>query len=587
MCILCRKKQELLIKTGTWMQGTSDFSTDPILRRIEQDMAPNSGTSSPQRDAPSPAPSSTISSLFSRAMSFGAGTPTGTPKTIVPSSTGGRPFYRQSSLFDKQGAVLGRPYSNVLSPRTETGPRYTSHNLPRQRSLESSEYSVSPSGGTGYLIGTGPSRYTRGSLVRRRSEGGEDAGSYLSDIGESNFGLYPEATTSSTLRTTMLGGIQVPTIGSQGPQSQRFRPPFNRGTGIYPPPRGAVRGMRSRPPFLSRGRSMDTPYSSHLSPSLLTNPSVHQLSVTTQPHTSMSYTNIESGGIGGIVGSQVHSSRMQTDYMSAPEGGGWASGYESSGGLDRDTTIKNLYPRVHITDSGPFGRNDQQKEPFSSFDDHPVLSSTSVPNTFSTMSYTATNTAQPGVVRSSLLDPRSAAHSAAPSSGLTMSGTLGTNVTPGSSAGGVTRRKLDSTFRTDSLSSDQSETRVRPPPPKPHKPKRNHRQSAHPSRAQTTDGNAASNVNFGALGSSSVDPSKPLSGSGRSRASGSSGRGKAFGASSSEDEIRSTDFTSCGEEEMESESVSEKGKLCHAFWIHVMVKVPTFHPKLLSVGWLI
>jgi hypothetical protein len=287
----------------------------------------------------------------------------------------------------------------------------------------------------------------------------------------------------------------------------------------------------------------------------------------------MSYTNIESGGIGGIVGSQVHSSRMQTDYMSAPEGGGWASGYESSGGLDRDTTTKNLYPRVHITDSGPFGRNDQQKEPFSSFDDHPVLSSTSVPNTFSTMSYTATNTAQPGVVRSSLLDPRSAAHSAASSSGLTMSGTLGTNVTPGSSAGGVTRRKLDSTFRTDSLSSDQSETRVRPPPPKPHKPKRNHRQSGHPNRAQTTDGNAVSNVNFGALGSSSVDPSKPLSGSGRSRASGSSGRGKAFGASSSEDEIRSTDFTSCGEEEMESESVSEKGKLCHTFWIPVMVKV--------------
>ena len=52
---------------------------------------------------------------------------------------------------------------------------------------------MSPSGGTGYLIGSGSSRYTRGSLVRRRSEGGEDVGSYLSDIGESNFGIYPEA----------------------------------------------------------------------------------------------------------------------------------------------------------------------------------------------------------------------------------------------------------------------------------------------------------------------------------------------------------------------------------------------------------
>merc|ERR1712016_157744 len=71
-------------------------------------MAPNSGTSSPQRDAPSPAPSSTISSLFSKAMSFGGATPTGTPKNIVPSSVGSRSGYRQSSLFDRTGSVLGR-----------------------------------------------------------------------------------------------------------------------------------------------------------------------------------------------------------------------------------------------------------------------------------------------------------------------------------------------------------------------------------------------------------------------------------------------------------------------------------------------
>ena len=40
----------------------------------------------------------------------------------------------------------------------------------------------------------------------------------------------------------------------------------------------------------------------------------------------------------------------------------------------------------------------------------------------------------------------------------------------GSATAPTTRRKLDSTFRTDSLSSDQSEN-VRPPPPRPHKPK--------------------------------------------------------------------------------------------------------------------
>ena len=81
------------------------------------------------------------------------------------------------------------------------------------------------------------------------------------------------------------------------------------------------------------------------------------------------------------------------------------------------------------------------------------------------------------------------------------------------------RRKLDNTFRTDSLSSDQSEClSSRPPPPKPHKVKKH--------------GHAP----------------------GRSA-------GRPFGVSSSDEEIRSTpECTSCGEEEMESESVSEKGR---------------------------
>ncbi len=40
-------------------------------------------------------------------------------------------------------------------------------------------------------------------------------------------------------------------------------------------------------------------------------------------------------------------------------------------------------------------------------------------------------------------------------------------------------------------------------------------------------------------------------------------RVRGYGVSSSDDEIRSTpECTSCGEEEIESESVSEKGKEC-------------------------
>jgi hypothetical protein len=96
---------------------------------------------------------------------------------------------------------------------------------------------------------------------------------------------------------------------------------------------------------------------------------------------------------------------------------------------------------------------------------------------------------------------------------------------------GSGRRKLDSTFRNDSLSSDQSEClqQQRPPPPKPHKHKRH-------------GGHAAPHQRYSHGGSGS-------------------GSGRPFGVSSSDEEIRSTpECTSCGEEEMESESVSEKGK---------------------------
>ena len=548
------------------MQSTSDFSTDPILRRIEQDMAPNSGTSSPQREALSPAPSSTISSLFSKAMSFGGATPTGTPKNLLPSSVGSRTGQRQSSLFDRTGSVLGRPFSNLLSPRTETNPRYNTPHLPRQRSLESSE-SVSPSGSSHYMGGS--SRY-RGHMVRRRSEGGENAGSYLSDVGEGSLSSYPDGPSSSMLRTTILGGNTISSAGIQGPTPQRFRPPFNRAGGP-PPPRGVGRGMRSRPPFLSRGRSMDTPsstnllYSPSLSPSvsLQSGPNTVGSITSSQPSVSIMSSNFATSTAVSTIANEMPLSRQfsgvsHVDYMSAPEGGGWGSGYESAGGLERERNASNLYPHVNITtDSGAFGKNNQPNEPLSAYQAR-VVSSASVPITYSTTNIT-TNTAYSGLGRSSLLDPRSTVHPPSTGTALNVIGQLNTNVSSGTT-GGFTRRKLDSTFRTDSLSSDQSDTRVRPPPPKPHKSKRNNRNTAHPNRTQTVDGTNTSNITFGQLGNGLTDPSKAFSASGRSRASGSSGRGKAFGASSSDDEIRSTDFTSCGEE-MESESVSEKGKL--------------------------
>ena len=88
VCILCRKKQELLIKTGTWMHSTAEMSSDPILRRMEQDMAAtpthssslvtSSGLQGGILSAARPStplnhlrtsPAASISSLFSKAMS--------------------------------------------------------------------------------------------------------------------------------------------------------------------------------------------------------------------------------------------------------------------------------------------------------------------------------------------------------------------------------------------------------------------------------------------------------------------------------------------------------------------------------------
>lgn len=38
VCILCRKKQELLSKTGQWINKGMAAQTDPIMRKIEADL---------------------------------------------------------------------------------------------------------------------------------------------------------------------------------------------------------------------------------------------------------------------------------------------------------------------------------------------------------------------------------------------------------------------------------------------------------------------------------------------------------------------------------------------------------------------
>jgi hypothetical protein len=132
---------------------------------------------------------------------------------------------------------------------------------------------------------------------------------------------------------------------------------------------------------------------------------------------------------------------------------------------------------------------------------------------------------------------------------------------------GLEGKFLRLTWFQDSLSSDQSEC-IRPPPPKPHKHKRRtpgsefqqnpdqHLQHDH-HQQQLDQQQHQQQFRSGGPNYHSADHyGVPELGTrpGFSRI-------QRYGVSSSDDEIRSTpECTSCGEEEIESESVSEKGR---------------------------
>ncbi len=136
VCILCRKKQELLIKSGSWMQNAGE--SDPVLRRIEQDTLRSSNP--PKQEPPQPG-TATFSSFFSKALSLAA-TPTSNPAANIFSGVttargregGWRPPMQRGSSLDRPtgGGESGGMFS---SRRPET------LMLPRQRSLEAAESS--------------------------------------------------------------------------------------------------------------------------------------------------------------------------------------------------------------------------------------------------------------------------------------------------------------------------------------------------------------------------------------------------------------------------------------------------------------
>ena len=482
VCILCRKKQELLIKTGTWMQSKAN-SGDPVLRKIEEDMSQQypagqgpmsrmtSGASTPLA---TPSASSTISSLFSRAMSIGGGvTPTNpgpggglsypsTPPAVI-TSPGQRGFARGGRARFERGTSLDRALPSVGEIGGGRGfgfnPRMgmAGGGVYRQRSLEGSADSLPAN----YMMMMGGRRtptlpmssssphpppssassssfgMPRNPLLRRLSEGGENVEirSFQRQFGSPGRGPHPPA------------GVKQFPPGRGG--FHRTMSTSAMGVG------STTAGMfSSSASFSSRpGSQVSTPMSANAQPLAFRRSNLF-----------------------------VHES------MSAPEDAG---GRESASEGHPEPSGGH-YPRVLVSDS-------------EARDLCPPLSA-SESQAFSSAGGAGYSQAYLPQRRQSagLLDPRTARRT-------------------------VNRRKLDSTFRNDSLSSDQSEC-VRPPPPKPHKQRRN-----------LPEG--------GVVGGRSGNPERDPH------------RHRSSLASSSDEEFRSTpDHTSCGEEEMESESVSEKGR---------------------------
>ena len=223
VCILCRKKQELLIKSGKWMHGGVPSNNDPILRKMELDMAPTPGTPS----SSSIGPSASISSLFSKALLTSAltpGTPRSQPGTGHYLGSGhhpDRPVYGglyaekenrpSSSLSSLSSVSHRRPLLVGASP----GPR-PGHAQPRQALLQQQGPRGGPRG--------------RPPLTRAASEGGEEAYDCAPATPGSSVGDARPPMTHNVHQALRTTGNRVPTLTSSTSFSAGFR---GRRPGLY------------------------------------------------------------------------------------------------------------------------------------------------------------------------------------------------------------------------------------------------------------------------------------------------------------------------------------------------------------------
>ncbi len=591
VCILCRKKQEILIQSGSWAKSSSGLglsgpSSDPVLYRMEQDiqgleghgpewtgggggmriMGPRSlSMSGSQANTPTaitathfqqqhleqqqqqqqqqpffhvsgtglsaadtPSASSTISSFFNRALSLTPSTPNlptalfsglGVP-TSSASGSGQQQQQQQRGSFLRRGVSLDRPPSSLgmslegLFARTRTTTQQPSEQqqqpsslgarpraqLRQQRSLEGSGLFPTPSS-----VSMFPSALSR--RISTSLMGGVSGEQQQ----QQHRHHYPAATSpaASISSSSMLGSSS--SFAEAGGRSRRLSETSGRWP---PPPTSQASRHHMRAGRLTHGLSVDSGGSVY----------APRVSAATAAAAGL-------GGGRGLIGSArrafLSGGGGEFSTMSAPEDA--AAGFFAPG-LSAGEEI--MSPGGTIKSVGFFG-----------------------PRSGMIGVAASDNEAR------DLCPPMQYGGTSTPSGAGSTSGEPGLAVGAGRhrSVGGG-RRRMDSSFRTDSLSSDQSEQQQQ-------QQQQQHRRP-HPPRPHRRRGMAAG----AGLGDPAVGPDAVVPGGG-----GGQRRTRGEHASSSEEEegeVRSTpDYTSYGDD-IESESISEVGE-----WSEAVVMVLLLYYK--------
>jgi hypothetical protein len=494
VCILCRKKQEILIKSGSWVRGTSGgggaagaamTGSDPILRRMEEDMRLGVASGSTSSLASTPSAAATAAGHHSY-YSLPTGVPAASPSLSMPihhSTAGLSSFFSRALSLAPAASPAG--HVGAASPRGRGGVGVLG-GLQRGVSLDRRpSSSLSHFGPLDALFGghredqhdpRSPRRGGGGGILRQRSLEGASSFLPFSSIGR------------------RVSSVFTPTVDpSRADQPRQFFSADN-----------SLMGTR-RPSMEVAASPLSTPYASQLPPTFplpsgaaAAGGGLASTMDQTSPWSSTTATRRSR---------LTHGSSFDGILASRRRRGG-------SHGVTDHERVQASRPLL-----GGFYDAAAMSAPEDNFPNRAVEVMSPGGNIQSTNLSALVSDAE----ARDLCPPMQTSLGEDSPSSLVTSRRL--PVTSGGGGGGTPQRnrRMDSSFRTDSLSSDQSEQQQRPPPPRPHK--------------RRTGGSVAGPPGVGAAaGAVGPHPSRPA------------------GSYSSEEDRSTPDHTS---EDLESESISE------------------------------